>query len=427
MQPMGNPTGKRKPKRRHHGEGTVCKRTDRWRQRPWAAVIPYTDERGRRREMWLSAGSRDEAENLRKRELDRLRKGIVPTHETVGQYMTGWLETVEVGPGTWPRYKQHLAERILPSFGDVALDRLTPQAVRRAVMDWSGSPQTRGGTLRLLRAGMRQAVADRRIEHDPTAGIPYPKVPRHEPRTLTGPEARKLMATVKGERFAPILILSLGLGVRRGEALGLRTVDVNWEDDDATQARLETSDRLGVGTGNQDVRVLPVPRDARGSGRRPVSVTIAKSLRYIAPSMRAEKEGPYRLTRTKTGETREIPLPRFVAEALTERLAERDAEKRAAKVYAPNDLVFCTPVGNSIALETLWRWFRGAVKRAGLPPMRWHDLRASTITVLLDHGVDLLTIQRIVGHRDLATTRRYVGKTPAAMQRAADQMDEALG
>jgi integrase len=389
MTPMANPTGKRKPKRSHHGDGTApFKRTDRWRRNPWVTVVPYTDESGRRREMWLSAASKPEAEALRKRELDRLRKGIIPTHETVGQYMSAWLETVEVGPGTWPRYRQHLTERILPSFGSVALDQLKPQQVRRAVMDWSGSPQTRGGTLRLLRAGMKQAVADRRIEHDPTAGIPYPKVPTHQPRTLTGPEARRLMASVRGERFAPILVLSLGLGVRRGEALGLRTLDVD----------------LDQG-----------------------SVTIAKSLRYIAPSMRAEGEDAYRLTATKTGETREIPLPRFVADMLAERLAERDREKAAAKVWAANDFVFCTPVGNSIALESLYRWFKGALVRAGLPDIRWHDLRASTITVLLDHGVDLLTIQRIVGHRDLATTRRYVGKTPAAMQRAAEQMDEVMG
>jgi len=66
MSAMTNPTGKHRPKRRHHGEGTVLLRTDRWRARPWAAVIPYTDPSGRRREMWLSASSRAEAEGLLK-------------------------------------------------------------------------------------------------------------------------------------------------------------------------------------------------------------------------------------------------------------------------------------------------------------------------------------------------------------------------
>jgi integrase len=388
MPTMGNPTGKHRKKRRHHGEGTVVLRKDRWRAKPWAAVVPYTDASGRRREMWLSAASKAEAERLRDAEVKKLAKGIVRTEQTVAEYVNAWLETVEVGPGTWPRYRAHVTERIEPAFGDVALRLLTPQMVRSALIRWKGAPQTRGGTLRLLRAAMKQAVADRRIEHDPTAGIPYPRVARKDPVTLDSEQARRLIATVKGERFAPILIVSLGLGVRRGEALGLRTQDVD----------------LDAGT-----------------------VTIAKGLRYIPPTLRAPGEGPYRLTGTKTGETREVPLPAFVAEALRERLAERDIEQRAAKVWAANDFVFCSPVGNSVPLQTLYAWFKGALKRAGLPQMRYHDLRATTITLLLDMGVDLLTIQRIVGHRDLATTRRYVGKTPAAMTGAANRLEEAMG
>lgn len=385
---VANPTGKHRAKRRHHGEGTVVKRTDRWRAKPWAAVVPYIDASGRRHQTWLSAASREEADDLRKAELARIAKGLRRTDATVGEYVTAWLDTVDVGPGTLPRYQAHIAERIVPTVGDVALRLLTPQQVRSAVMRWNGAPQTRGGTLRLLRAAMRQAVADRHIEYDPTAGIPYPRVARREPVTLTGAEARHLLNVVRGERFAPILATSLGLGVRRGEALGLRTQDIDLD---------------------------------RGI------VTIAKGLRYIPPTLRAPDEGPYRLTATKTGETREVPLPGFVTEVLRERMAERDAEAKASKVYAYNGFVFCDRDGGSVPLQTLYAWFKGALVRAGLPDMRWHDLRASTITVLLDMGVDLLTIQRVVGHRDLATTRRYVGKTPVAMRGAADRIGEAMG
>ncbi len=384
--PTVNPTGKHRPKRHHHGEGSVLLRKDHWRSKPWVAIVPYTDESGRRREMWLSAGSRAEADELRKAQLREFAKGLVRSEETVGDYVSAYLLHVEVGPGTYPRYRAHLTERLAPVLGGVALRSLTPNDVRRAMKSWEGAPATRAGALRLLRAAMKQAVSDRLIEHDPTAGIPYPKAISHQPVTLTAAEARHLMATVKGERFAPILVVSLGLGVRRGEALGLRTQDIHGD-----------------------------------------SVTIAKSLRYIPPELRAEGEGPYRLTGTKTGETREVPLPAFVAEALRIRLAERDAEQRAAKVYAPNGFVFCDPVGNSVPLETLYAWFKKALVRAGLPDMRWHDMRASTITLLLDMGVDVLTIQRIVGHRDLATTRRYVGKTPTAMTGAADRLEEAMG
>ena len=61
---MGNPKGTHRPKRRHHGDGSVVRRKDHWRAKPWAAVVPWTDETGRRRETWLSAASRDEAEAL---------------------------------------------------------------------------------------------------------------------------------------------------------------------------------------------------------------------------------------------------------------------------------------------------------------------------------------------------------------------------
>jgi integrase len=388
MSAMGNPTGKHRKKRRHHGEGTVVLRKDRWRARPWAAVVPYTDKSGRRREMWLSAESREAADALLRAEVARVRKGIVPTDQTVGQYVNAWLSTLEVGPGTWPTYRAHVTQRIAPTIGAVALDRLTPQAVRSATIAWKGAPATRAGTLRLLRAAMRQAVADRAIEHDPTAGIPYPKRTSKRPVTLTGAQARTLMALVKGERFAPIVVVALGLAIRRGEAIGLRTHDID----------------LVAGT-----------------------VKIAKSLRYIAPELRAPKEDAYRLTATKTSDDTTLPLPGFVAAALRDRLAELEREQKAAKVYAYNDFVFCDLAGAPIPVMRLHRWWKATLKRAGLPEMRWHDLRGSCATVLIEAGVDIETIRRILRHKDIATTLRYIGQTPESLRGAADKLGEAMG
>jgi integrase len=89
--------------------------------------------------------------------------------------------------------------------------------------------------------------------------------------------------------------------------------------------------------------------------------------------------------------------------------------------------VFADKAGNSVPLETLRTWYLGALKRAKLPALRWHDLRSSCLTVLLEYGVDLITIQRIAGHKDLDTTRRYIGRTPGAMTAAAKTLDEAMG
>jgi integrase len=122
-----------------------------------------------------------------------------------------------------------------------------------------------------------------------------------------------------------------------------------------------------------------------------------------------------------------LPLPAFVATALRARLAERDTEQRAAKVWAANDLVFCSPVGNSIPINTLYGWFQGALKRAGLPACRWHDLRGTTATLLIEQGESLETVRRVLGHRDISTTVRYIGETPDALEGAARRLGEAIG
>lgn len=337
----------------------------------------------------MSAASRAEAERLLRDELRRRREAPPPqARETVESYVSGWLDTLDVGPGTMPRYRAHLSERIAPTLGTTALADLTPQAVRLAALGWSGAAATRAGTLRLLRAAMRQAVADRAIAFDPTAGIPYPRIPAHSPTTLTGGQARRLLEAVRGERLAPVLVVSLGLGLRRGEALGLRTQDVD----------------LPAGT-----------------------VTVARSLRYIKAEYRAPGEEPYRLTGTKTGAVRVLPLPAFVADALRDRIAERDREQRAARVWAPNDLVFCSSVGNPVPINTLYSWYKHALVRAGLPPCRWHDLRGTTATLLIEQGESLETVRRVLGHRDIKTTVRYIGATPLALENAARRLGEAIG
>jgi integrase len=386
--PMGNPTGKHRPKRRHPGEGTVLKRTGRWRAKPWVAVVPYTEPSGRRREMWLSAASRDEAEGLRKREVEKLAKRTVPTEHTVGSYVRDWLMTTELGPWTHDRYRHHIEQRIAPTLGAVALADLTPPMVRAAMTRWPGAAATRMGAFVVLRTAMRQALADRMIADDPTANVKAPRPVHSTPDVIDVDDARRLLATVRGERFAPLLIVSLGLGIRRGECLGLRTPDVDLEAE---------------------------------------TVTIRHSLRRVPVSTRAEGESWWRLVSPKRDSGRTIPLPEFVTEALRERLAVRDAERDAARVWAPNDLVFSDLHGNPVAFSTLQHWWTGALKRAGLSYRRWHALRGSTITILLAEGVPEITVAAIMGHRSLEMTRRYTKLLPRVSRDAADRIGRAIG
>ena len=96
-------------------------------------------------------------------------------------------------------------------------------------------------------------------------------------------------------------------------------------------------------------------------------------------------------------------------------------------MYVYNDLIFADLHGNPIAFTSLWAWFRDALERAGLPPMRWHELRASTATILLAEGVPELTVMAVLGHKSLEMTRRYVKLLPRVSRDAADRMGRAIG
>jgi integrase len=89
--------------------------------------------------------------------------------------------------------------------------------------------------------------------------------------------------------------------------------------------------------------------------------------------------------------------------------------------------VFSDRNGNPIAYTSLDHWWKGALARAGLPDMRWHELRASTATILLAEGVDPLTIAAILGHTDIAMTQRYVKLLPRVSRAAADRMNDVVG
>jgi hypothetical protein len=143
MPTMGNPLGKHRPKQRHPGEGTVVKRKDRWRAKPWAAVVPYTDASGRRRTTWLSAGSRAEAEGLLRDELKKRKAAPVVTGHTVGSYVKGWLMTADLSPRTFDRYRQHVEgrpRREAPGAGRVK--RRVPRLTEKRI--WGRRPRTYG-------------------------------------------------------------------------------------------------------------------------------------------------------------------------------------------------------------------------------------------------------------------------------------------
>jgi integrase len=115
---------------------------------------------------------------------------------------------------------------------------------------------------------------------------------------------------------------------------------------------------------------------------------------------------------TKSGRVRRMPLADQAAAAL-------DRMSRREHFTSADDLVFCSALGRSLDDSALRRRYRRAQAAAGVRPLRFHDLRHTFGSLLAMRGVDVVTIQKAMGHSALATTSRYLHARPASEQAQA--------
>lgn len=136
-------------------------------------------------------------------------------------------------------------------------------------------------------------------------------------------------------------------------------------------------------------------------------VDFAGSALTIARAMSAGVEAS-----TKSGRVRRVPLADQAAAAL-------DHMSRRERYTKPGDLVFCNVYGRTLDDSALRRRHRRAQLAAEVRPLRFHDLRHTFGSLLAASGVDVVAIQKAMGHSALATTSRYLHARPASEQAQA--------
>jgi integrase len=136
-------------------------------------------------------------------------------------------------------------------------------------------------------------------------------------------------------------------------------------------------------------------------------VDFAGSALTIARAMSAGVESS-----TKSGRVRRVPLADQAAGAL-------DRMSRRGHFMSPDDLVFCNVFGRPLDGSALRRRYKRAQGAASVRPLRFHDLRHTFGSLLAARGVDVVTIQKAMGHSALSTTSRYLHARPASEQAKA--------
>lgn len=118
------------------------------------------------------------------------------------------------------------------------------------------------------------------------------------------------------------------------------------------------------------------------------------------------------LSSTKSGKVRRVPLADQAAAAL-ERMSRRE------QYTSREDLVFCNALGRTLDNSALRKRYKRAQNAAGVPSLRFHDLRHTFGSLLAARGIDVVSIQDSMGHADITTTRRYLHARPVSEQAQA--------
>jgi integrase len=327
------------------------------------------------------------------RELERQRDAgsmrLVGRVWTVGEWLTYWLDTIAaptVRENTLSGYRVAVNVHLIPGVGAHRLDRLEPEHLERlyAKMIRAGSsPGTANQAHRTIRTALGEAERRGRITRNPAklAKAPRPTDLEIEPYSID--EVQQLLAVAAKRRNSARWAVALALGLRQGEALGLRWLDVDLDGGTLWVRRARLRPRYEHGCdGTCDKLAGYCPR------RRLV---------------RPETDD----TKSRAGR-RAIGLPAQLVTLLHEHRAEQDRERdAAAQLWRESGYVFATPLGEPINPNTDYHHWKRLLADAGLRDGRLHDARHTAATALLLLGVPERAVMGLMGWSTTAMAARY--------------------
>jgi integrase len=374
--------------RRGHGEGSIYLRSDG----RWAASISVED--GKRKTFY--GKTRKEVQEQLKTALHQQQQGMLATgpQQKVGQFLIHWLEDVHkqsIRSRTYERYEEIVRLHLVPGIGHHQLQKLSPQHLQSFYtkkLEEGLSTTTVISFHNVLHKALETAVRWNLLPRNICDLVSPPRRKRFEIQPLGIEQVQQLLAAARGHRLEALFILALASGLRRGELIGLKWQDINFLAGMLQVRRILTR----------------VPSKLPGKG-------------YVEAEPKTEKG------------RRSILLPPFVIEALKQHRAKQlESKLKAGSAWQDHDYVFCTSIGTHLnPTRDILDQLKALLKKAGLPDIRFHDLRHSSATMLLGMGVHPKIVQEILGHSQISMTMdTYSHVLPTMQREAMSKMNDAL-
>jgi len=338
---------------------------------------------------------KNEAEVTRKvRDLEKARESgrTARTGQawTLAQWLQHWLDHIAapaVRENTLSGYRAAVTKHLVPGVGAHRLVRLQPEHLEKlyAKMIARGSaPATAHQAHRTVRTALNEAVRRGYLATNPAQIVKAPRLPHGEIEPYTVDEVKKLIAEAENGRNGVRWVIALALGLRQGEALGLKWPDVNLERGTLTVRRALQRPRWRHGCGGTCGRKMGGHCPERVSTRATTAETKSWSGRRV------------------------IGLPDQLAQLLKDHQKRQDEERDiAANLWQEGGWVFTTPTGGPLNPRTDYTEWKRLLKRAGIRDGRLHDARHTAATVLLLLGVPSRAVVGIMGWSDGSMAMRY--------------------
>jgi integrase len=349
---------------------SIVKRTRANGKPAWEVVVTRPDPvTGKPKQTTQTFDRERDAKKSKAEILVGLSRGewVARSDETVADVLLHWLEHDAkhgVREATYVSYKLIVEKHLLPGLGSIPVQKLTPDLVRTFYSKKLGD----GASVRTVRfchlhlgQALEVALRDGKVTRKVTDAVNPPRQVRKEMVIWSPAETQRFLEVAVGSSYGPIWLVIAGTGMRRGEALGLRWKDIDWE-------RGVIHVRQQVQPIDGKTKIVPYTKDGRGGKSVPVPPALIEALRRHKDQLE--------LLKTVKGEK-----------------------------WQENGLVFPSAVGTPIGPRNLERDFYTLRERAGVPKVRVHDIRHTVATHLIEAGVDIKAVSQHLGHKGVSITR----------------------
>ena len=370
-------------KKRGNNEGSIYRR----KNGAWRAMVTL---QGRR--LTHTAKTKSLCQDWLRRTLDEVDNGMTfdSTQVSLGKFMEDWLVTVEpsLRYNTFRRYQQVTNQHICPVLGEHRLRELKPEHIQSLYIGMVKNGlglRTIRHTHAIIHRALVHAVKLGLISRNPDDATTPPRPIRKEMQFLNENQVQQLLITAKirNDHLYALYYLAIATGMRQGELLGLKWADLNW-DKSALQVQRQLTKKKGGG------REFALPKTRAGIRRIDLG---NESLQVL----KEHHQKQYQL---------------IVATGIQ---------------WQDHDLIFPTSIGTPMYGENLIKRFKQLLNEAGLPDIRFHDLRHTAASLMLNNGIPVIIVSRRLGHSQPSITMDVYGHlSPGKQQEAASLIDQLL-